>query len=110
MIAESEPCSTPARPPTVSGAPWRGVSIPSPPASTPMSSTCGVLEEGGEGADRVGAAADAGDDARGQAPLALEDLRAGLVADDALQVAHQRGVGRGPDGGADHVVGALRRL
>ena len=40
-IADSEPCRTPGRPPTVSGAPWRPVSRPSPAASTPTSSTPG---------------------------------------------------------------------
>ena len=99
----------PARPPTVSGAPWRRVSMPSPPASTPISSTSLVVEERGEDADRVRAAADAGDHARGQPPLALEHLRARLVADHALQVAHERRVGRRPDDRADHVVRALRR-
>ena len=76
------PCSTPARPPTVSGAPWRGVSIPSPPASTPISSHLPIVEEGREDPDRVRAPAHARDHARGQPALALEDLRARLVADD----------------------------
>ena len=39
MIAEYAPCRTPPRPPTVSGAPWRPDSIPSPAASTPISAT-----------------------------------------------------------------------
>ena len=63
-----------------------------------------VAHEGREDADRVGAAADAGDDAVGQATLALEDLRARLVADHPLQVAHERRVGRRADRRADDVV------
>ena len=43
-------------------------------------------------------------DARGQPPAALEHLRARLVADDPLQVAHERGERRRPDAGADRVV------
>ena len=45
----------------------------------------------------------------GQPALALEQLRARLVADHALQVAHERRVGRRADDRADHVVRALRR-
>ena len=46
-----------------------------------------VVDEGVERADRVAAAADARDDEVRQAPGLLEDLRAGLVADHALEVA-----------------------
>ena len=35
-------------------------------------------------------------DAVGQPPRALEELRARLVADHALEVAHERGYGAGP--------------
>ena len=49
----------------------------------------GSAEEGGEGAHGVGAAADAGDDRVRQPAQALGPLRARLVADDPLQVAHQ---------------------
>ena len=66
-----------------------------------------VGDERREHADRVRAAADARDHARRQPPLALEQLRARLVADHALQVAHERRVGRRADDRADHVVGAL---
>ena len=55
--------------------------------------------------DGVGAAADAGDGHVRQAPLHGEQLRGGLVADDALEVAHQRRVRMRPDRGAEHVVG-----
>ena len=51
-------------PPTVSGAPWRPVSSPSPAGLDPDQLDVGVVDEGGEDADRVGAAADAGDHAR----------------------------------------------
>ena len=64
-----------------------------------------VAEERHEGADRVAAAADAGDHAVGQAARSLlEHLSARLVADHALEVAHQRRVRRRADGRADHVV------
>ena len=66
-----------------------------------------VVDEGGKRPDRVRAAADARDDARGQRALGLEDLRARLGADHALQVSYECGVGRGADGRADHVVRAL---
>ncbi len=62
-----------------------------------------------EAADRVRASADAGDHAGRQRPLGLERLGARLVADHPLQVADERGVGRGPDDRADHVVGVLDR-
>ena len=71
------------------------------------SSTCSSSMKAANAAERVGAAADARDDPCRQAPLPLEDLRPGLVADHALQVAHERRVGRGTDDRADHVVGAL---
>jgi hypothetical protein len=50
----------------------------------------GVVEERVEHADRVGAAADAGDDRIGQASRLGEQLRAGLLGDDLLEVAHHR--------------------
>ena len=68
-----------------------------------------VGDERGEDPDRVRAAADARDHARRQPALALEHLRARLVADHPLQVAHERRVGRRADDRADHVVRALRR-
>ena len=52
----------------------------------------GLVEERMEQADRVGAAADAGDQRVRQAPLLGRDLRAHLVADHALEVAHHRRV------------------
>ena len=87
------------------GAEWRPVSSPSPAASTPTSSTSASSQEGHERADRVRAAADAGDHAVGQPALGGLDLLARLVADHALEVAHQRRVGRRAHRRADHVVG-----
>ena len=43
--ADSEPCSTPARPPTVSGAPWRPVSSPSPAGLDADQRDAGVADE-----------------------------------------------------------------
>ena len=76
---------------------------PLPAASTPISSTP-RRQQRGEGADRVRAAPTQAITRSGQ-PALHQHLLAGLVADHALQVAHQSGIGRGPDGGADHVVG-----
>ena len=66
-----------------------------------------VGDEGGEDADRVGAAADARQDGVGQPALALEQLLARLVADDPLEVAdHGRERVRAGDGAED----VVRRL
>ena len=59
------PCSTPSDP-AVRVAACRPVSRPSPPASQPISATRGVRDERVKDADRVGAAAHAGDDRVGQ--------------------------------------------
>ena len=64
----------------------------------------GVVEEGGEDADRVGAAADAGDDGARQPAEALEHLLPRLAADHRLEVAHHPGIGIGADDRADDVV------
>ena len=66
-----------------------------------------VGDEVVEHADRVRAAADAGDDGFGQPAFGGEDLLARLAADHALQLAHDLRVRRGPDARADQVV---RRL
>lgn len=55
-----------------------------------------VGDEGVEEADGVGAAADAGDRRVREAPGALQELAAGLDADDAVEVADHRGKGCGP--------------
>ena len=84
------------------------ISSPRPPASTPTSARVGV-EEAGERADRVRAAADARDDEVGV--VAAEDraaLLARLVADDALELAHHPRVRVRADDRADAVVRASR--
>src|SRR5271167_3691619 len=48
----------------------------------------GVVEEGVEGADGVGASADAGDDSGRKLRFRFQDLAARLFADDAVEVAH----------------------
>ncbi len=58
-----------------------------------------------EEADRIRAAADAGDERIGKAALALHHLRARLLADDRLEVAHHRGIGMGTGGRADQIIG-----
>src|SRR5207237_4341292 len=65
------------------------------------------LGQAGEEADRSGAAADAGDDGLREPALGGEDLLARLVAEHALEVAHDLRVRRGPDARPDEVV---RRL
>ena len=66
-----------------------------------------VVDEAVEDADRVRAAADAGDDRVGQPALGGEDLLARLVADHALQLADELRVRRRADARADQVVGRL---
>src|SRR5262245_35875554 len=68
-----------------------------------------VIEEGVEAADRVGAAANAGDHPLGQRALGLERLGAGLRADHALKVPHERRVRSRSDDRADHVMRVLDR-
>ena len=63
-----------------------------------------IGEERREDPDRVRAAADARDHPRRQPPDPLEELRARLVADRALQLAHDRRVRRRTHGAADDVV------
>ena len=63
----------------------------------------GVVEEGVEQPDGVGAAADAGDERIRQPALGLLHLGADLRADDGLEVAHHGGIGVGPGRGADAV-------
>ena len=55
-----------------------------------------VVEEAGEHADRVRAAADAGDDRLGQRALGLEQLLARLAADHACSSRTISGYGAGP--------------
>ena len=67
----------------------------------------GVVEERVEHADRVGAAADAGDDGIRKASGLFEELLARLFADDLLEVAHHRGERMRSRGRAEDVVGVL---
>ena len=52
----------------------------------------GVVEEGVEDADGVGASADAGDDGGGKFGFGFQNLLARLFADDAVEVAHHGGI------------------
>src|SRR5450631_3384874 len=63
-----------------------------------------VIEECGEHADRVAAAADARNHGAGKGSPPLQAVGARLVADDALEDAHQRRVGVRTDAAADHVM------
>ena len=66
-----------------------------------------VVDEAGEHADRIRAAADAGDDHLGEPLLHVEKLLPRLVPDHRLEVAHDLGVRVRADGRADQVVGGL---
>ena len=65
-----------------------------------------VVEKRVKQADRVRAAADAGDEVIRQSFFLLENLTACLVADHALEVAHHHGVRVRAVGGAENVVRA----
>ena len=65
----------------------------------------GVADERHEDPDRVRAAADARDHARREPAEHVQRLGARLVADHALEVAHERRERRRADRRADHVVG-----
>ena len=66
-----------------------------------------VLQKRVEHADGVGAAAHAGHHGVGQAAGLFQHLRAGFLADDALQHAHQGGEGVRSGGRAEAVVGGF---
>lgn len=67
----------------------------------------GVRDEGVEEADGVGAAADAGRDGVGQPAGALQDLAAGLDADDPVEVADHGGEGVRAGDRTEEVVGPV---
>ena len=66
-----------------------------------------IIEERVEQPQRIGTAADAGDQQVGQAAGAVEHLRARFLADHALEVAHHLGVGMRAGRGADDVEGVV---
>src|SRR5258706_160510 len=67
----------------------------------------GVADEGMEDADRVRAAAHAGEDRVGQTPGRFEDLAARLDADHALEIAHDRRIGMRAERRAEQIVGVV---
>ena len=82
--------------------------VPRPPASTPMSCTTVVVDERGEDAGRVGAAADAGDDVVGQPAFDVPGTAlAHSRADHAWKSRTIIGNGCGPTTRADDVVRVL---
>ena len=103
--AMSAPWRTPGRPPTVSGAPWRPLSRPSPAASTPSSATSGSSMNAAKVPIAFEPPPTQATTRSGSRPSRVEDLRARLVADHPLQLAHDRRVRRRADGRADDVVG-----
>src|SRR4029450_4930727 len=97
---------------------WRGAAaVPAPgPAGSETPRPCcldtdqphvRVVEEACEEADRVRAAAHAGDDCVRKPTLGRENLLTCLAADDGLQLTDELGVGMWSNTGADHVVGRL---
>ena len=100
------PCSTPIEP-AVMVAACRPVSTPSPPASKPYSADLGVVDELGEDAQRVRAAADAGGHRVGQPAVAVQHLRPGLDADHPLELPDQHRERVRTGDRADQVVGVV---
>ena len=65
------------------------VLVPRPPASTPIEFHRGIVDERGEDAGRIAAAADAGDDIiRQPAVLVARHCSRVFPADDRLEIAH----------------------
>lgn len=93
--------------PAVSVAACSPVSRPWPHGFAADEAHVGVGDEGVEEADGVRAAADAGHGRVGQASGALQDLAAGLDADDAVEVADHRREGVGSRDGPEEVVRAV---
>src|SRR6202140_2107598 len=67
-----------------------------------------IAEKSVKQADRIGAAADAGDDRIGQRTAVLEQLATGLASDDRLQLANDVGVGMTADRRTQQVIGTGR--
>mgnify|MGYP007132059168 CR=1 FL=1 len=67
----------------------------------------GVVQESGEQAHGVGAAAHAGDDRIGKLARHIEELLSCLNAHNALEIAHHHREGMGADNGTDAVDGVL---
>ena len=67
------------------------------------------VEERVEQADRVGAAADTGEETVGEPAFEALHLLAGFIADDALEIADHRRIGMRAGGGADAVKRVFRR-
>src|SRR5579883_28822 len=67
----------------------------------------GVVYEGVKHSDGVASAADAGEDRIRQTALALEDLPARFIADDAVKIANHHGVGVRAERGAEQVMRAV---
>ena len=78
-------------------------SMPSPPASTPISRTSS-FKNGMKNADRVRAAADARDHHIGQASGQLQDLAARFAPDHRLEIAHHRRIRMRPERRAEQVI------
>ena len=66
-----------------------------------------LVEERVKKADRVRAAADAGDQTVRQTAFEFEHLRPRLLADHALEVAHHRRIGMRAGDGADAIIGVM---
>src|SRR5439155_19735832 len=66
-----------------------------------------VVQKSVERSHRVRAAANAGDDGRGQSSGPLEHLRPRFTTDDRLEIAHHSRVRRGADNGPDDIVAVV---
>ena len=98
------PCSTPGAP-WPREAPWRPLSMPSPPASTPISATSASSRKARKIPMAFEPPPTQATTLAGQAPLLGEHLLARLAADHRLQLGHDLRVGRRAGRRADDVVG-----
>src|SRR6202158_3567948 len=67
-----------------------------------------IAEKGVKQADRIGTAADAGEERIGQRTGALEDLRTCLASDDRLQLANDVRIGMAADRRTQQIISAGR--